>query len=170
MKSSPEAFKKEVDDLKADKVRFEIFKSIFSMSMDGDALESDDSVDVEIELTDEQIGNHLIKRLEEKFVGYHRTPLDEPKGHIGLPLKPRYDKYNMLVTLYEPNVVDGSIRQDIIDFCNFYWNVFSMNKVLMPANNGCQFGCHAATYHLAKKTMELMEEQMKDYEDDDNEE
>ncbi|MEK6829724.1 MAG: hypothetical protein AABY15_06410 [Nanoarchaeota archaeon] len=173
MKSSPEAFKKEVDELRADKVRFDIFKSLIGMSMEDEdsAFEFDESVAVEVELTDKQIGDYLIKRLEERFVGFRRSPLDEPEGHIWLPLKPQYDKYNMLITLYEPNVVDGSLRQDIIDYCSFYWNVFSMNKLMMPASNGYQFGCHAATLALAKKTMELMQEQMKDYdEDEDNEE
>ncbi len=46
------------------------------------------------------------------------------------------------------------------DYCRFYRNIFAANKVLMPANNGYQCGCDSATFHLAKKTMELMEKSL----------
>lgn len=180
LKSNPEELKKEIEKLKADKARFEIFKAIsalkFSDEDDDDIDDSDDDVDVEdlenIEMSDEKIGKELIKRLEERYkpIKSFRHPLNEPAGHIYLHLKPRYDKYNMLITLYEPFVKDGSIRQDILDFCNFNDGVNAVNKVYMPAYNSYQCGCYPATYYLAKKTMEISQECIRNFQEEEEEE
>jgi hypothetical protein len=168
MKESPEGFQAEVDAIKNDEKRFSFFKSFMRMGDDFD-FEDDESGD-DFEPTDEEIGNYLIKRLEERLRFTGKSPLDEPNGHIYLPLKPSYDKYNMLSTLYEPQVVDGTIKKDVVDFCDFYCNLYAMNKVMMPTANGYQFGCQPATLALARKTMEIMQSEMRDYESEEIEE
>lgn len=162
--SNPEALQKEIDEIKKDKFMYNLTKSLMKYDDDSDV---DDRSEEEFEPTDEAIGKHIIKNLtKRKYYSLKNNPIDD-KDHYHLPLKPRYDKYNMLTTLYEPNVKDGSIRQDIMNFCSFFCNCYAMNKVLMPTSNGYQFGSAAATYHLAKKTMELMGEILKEREEEE---
>ena len=168
LKSNPEELKKEVDALKKDKKRLKLFSSLFiSKEYDDDDFTSKKKKKA-VKLTDAQIGKAIMSIYERNPYG-GRNPLDQPSGHIYLPLKPSYDKYNMLKELYESAVVDGSIRNEVVKFCDFYWNCYSMNKVLMPAANGYQFGCHFATLGLALKTAELMKELVKDYEEEEEE-
>jgi hypothetical protein len=179
LKSNPDELKKAIEELKANEDRLSLLMSLSRFS--NDDFDEEDDFDDESEenetaekvYSDEEIGRAIISLQEERIMsrrGLYDNPLQNPKGHLYLPLKPSYDKYNMLSTLYEACVKDGSIRKDVMDFCNFYWSTYAMNKVFMPASNGYQFGCHGATYHLAKKTMELMDQEMKRYEEEEEEE
>lgn len=174
LKSNPEALKEAIEKVKSDPTRLEITKTIILLESNSNEIDDIEEAAEEAEktVTDEMIGRHIIKSLEERFSSLRRykNPLSEPKGHVYLPLKPRYDEYNMLITLYESFVKDGSIRQDVIDFCDFYWNMYAVNKVFMPASNGYQCGCHPATYHLAKKTMEITQSLIRDFEEEIEEE
>jgi hypothetical protein len=168
LKSNPSELKKEILALKKDKDRYSLFLNLlkYTKSRDFDYDDSEDKKNKKIKPTDKEIGDQLIALNERTISSMLRNPLDEPEGHIYLPLKTNYDKYNMLKTLYEPNIVDGTIKSDIVDYCNFYWNCYAMNKVLMPSSNGYQCGCHSATLGLAMKTVELMKEKIKEYEEE----
>lgn len=55
------------------------------------------------------------------------------------------------------------LKEDIMNFCHFYWSFYGNNKIFMPSTCGPQFGDYHVTLALAKKTMEIAAEVLKGY-------
>ena len=61
----------------------------------------------------------------------------------------------------------GGMKDELIDLAHFNENLGNNNKIYFPARNGCQCGNHHATLALAKKTVSIMENKIKEREDDE---
>ena len=69
--------------------------------------------------------------------------------------------------IYYDFLSDEKLRDEFIAFSIFAINMSAMNNFYFPACNGEQCGNHQASLVLAKKTVEILEAKLKEYEEDD---
>lgn len=62
-----------------------------------------------------------------------------------------FDSYTPLERLYVDQVINGSIKDEVIRFWHFYRNCFDCNILLRPTANGPQCGNDKASFALAKE-------------------
>lgn len=71
------------------------------------------------------------------------------------------------VDIFKKALTEGKLRKEFIDYSVFTSNMYAMNRFYFPAMNGEQCGNYEASLILAKKTVELLEIKIKEYEEDD---
>lgn len=81
-----------------------------------------------------------------------------------------FKEMDFFKALYAPLLFQGKLREALKEYQAFYWSMTSCNRFFFPAMNGEQFGNRKASEMLFKKSLELVQQENKEYEEDEDEE
>lgn len=75
---------------------------------------------------------------------------------------PRYER-DGLIKLYEEVIKDASIKEEFVNFANFFDNLHGLNKFLFPGPYAGQIGNNWGQKFLAQKVIEIVAEEEKEH-------
>ena len=70
------------------------------------------------------------------------------------------------VDIFKKALTEGKLRKEFIDYNIFTSNMYAMNRFYFPAMNGEQCGNEKASLVLAEKTVEILKDRIKEYEEE----
>ncbi|HLD89590.1 MAG TPA: hypothetical protein VI911_00980 [Patescibacteria group bacterium] len=73
-----------------------------------------------------------------------------------------FNNWPYFAPVYRAAIKDDSIKEYFMNYCSFYWEMYSTNRFFFPGMNGEQSGNTEASLRLARQTVKLLEERQKE--------
>lgn len=144
--------------------KFEPMFDSFSAWLRGDSDEGDyfaEDILKDLEVITDQNEIDSLKRMlaHNRKMRFHNFKEHE-FGHF-------FEGWKYFGTMYADLIKEGKLKEELIRFINFSSSMFSCNRFYFPTTSGEQHGNHSASKMLLEKSLEIVNNKLKEYDEDE---